>query len=55
MSTATTAESGPSYVNAEMAKAYDEAIRSVERERSQPTHIREARTRALLRWLDKNN
>lgn len=55
MSTAMSVSGRSSFVNAEMAKAHAEAIRSVDAERSQPPHIRAARARALLRWLDNTD
>lgn len=55
MSIATPAPRRTEYVNAEMAEAYEEAVESVKRERSQPAHIREARTKALLRWLQDHD
>ncbi|GAB2972151.1 hypothetical protein [Frigoribacterium salinisoli] len=41
----------PRYVSADMAEAHREALRALEREKAKPAHIREARTKNLLRWL----
>ncbi len=56
MSTATTPVfDRPAFTNPDVARAHADAIRSVDAERSQPPHIRAARTRNLLRWLDKTD
>jgi len=41
----------PRYVSTDMAEAHREALRSLEREKAKPAHIREARVKNLLRWL----
>lgn len=41
----------PRYLSADMAEAHREALRALEREKTKPAHIREARTKNLLRWL----
>lgn len=39
----------------EAARAYDDAVASVARDQQVPEYIREARRRALLRWLDAHD
>lgn len=51
MSIVTPPASGSGYINAEMARAYEDAVRAVRSERQQPDHLRRARSKALLRWL----
>lgn len=50
MSTATP-PAVPRYLSPDMAAAHREALRAVEREKTKPAHVREARVAALLRWL----
>jgi len=49
--TTVTPPAAPRYVSSDMAEAHREALRSLERERAKPAHIREVRRKNLLRWL----